>query len=235
MHERVVKYAFHTTELNKFKARLTEKLVKRYIEKMLIPALREQGWNQVIFEPHSWFGDEEEQNKNRPNHMQIFWNLESFFFVRNGLYPTKVFLKSFKKLTKVLENTPDGFLFKLRNTNRTKLLKDALEEFGLQNRGLSVGEYSYFPSEHDGNEQLQVVEGEIEIVEIKTGKAIIPSDQMISYRKVLGERYVLRFFHVNIISFEKNEFEIEEKLVTTPEELEAVQLQERKRGRDTKT
>jgi len=115
------------------------------------------------------------------------------------------------------------------------LLKDALEEFGLQNRGLSVGEYSYFPSEHDGNEQLQVVEGEIEIVEIKTGKAIIPSDQMISYRKVLGERYVLRFFHVNIISFEKNEFEIEEKLVTTPEELEAVQLQERKRGRDTKT
>ena len=79
------------------------------------------------------------------------------------------------------------------------------------------------------------MEGEIEVVEVKTGKAIIPSYQMANYRKVLEEGYFLRFFHVNIISFEKNEFEIEEKLVTTPEELEAVQLQERKRGRDTKT
>jgi hypothetical protein len=84
--------------------------------------------------------------------------------------------------------------------------------------------------EHDDNEQLPIVEGEIEIVEIKTGKAIIPSQQMISYRKVLEERYFLRFFHVNIISFEKNEFEIEEKLVTTPEELETVQKKERKRS-----
>ena len=228
-----MKYSLHWTELNNFKARLTERLVKRYIEKILIPALRKQGWNQVIFEPHTWFGDEVEQNKNRPKHLQIFWNFESFFFIRNGLYPTKVFLKSFKKLTKVLENTPDGFLVKLRKTKQTKLLKDALEEFGLQNRGLSFGEYSYIPSEHDGNEQLQVVEGEIEVVEVKTGNAIIPSHQMVSYRKVLEERYVLRFFHVNIISFEKNEFEIEEKLVTTPEELEAVQLQERKRKTET--
>lgn len=235
MHERVVKYAFHTTELNNFKARLTERLVKRYIEKVLIPALREEGWDQIIFTPHAWFGDEIEQNKNRPKHMQIFWNLEKKFFIANGLYPTEELLKSFKKLTKLLENTPDGFLVKLRKTEQTKRLKEALEEFGLQGGGWSVGEYSYFPSEHDSNEQLPIVEGEIEIVEIKTGKAIIPSHQMISYRKVLEERYALRFFHVNIISFEKNEFEIEEKLVTTPEELEAVQLQERKRDRDTKT
>jgi hypothetical protein len=124
------------------------------------------------------------------------------------------------------ENTPDGFLAKLRKTKQTKLLKDTLKEFGLHNSSWSSG--------HKDNEQLPIVEGEIEIVEIKTGKAIIPSHQMISYRKVLDEKYALRFFHVNIISFEKNEFEIEEKLVTTPEELEAVQLQERKRGRTTK-
>jgi hypothetical protein len=234
MHERVMKYGLHWTELNNFKARLTERLVKRYIEKILIPALREQGWNQAIFTPNCWFGDEEEQNKNRPKPMQIFWNLESKFFVSNGLYPTEEFLQAFKKLTRLLDNTPDGFLVKLRKTKRTKLLKDALEELGLKKcSGWSVGEYSYSPLEHDDNEQLPIVEGEIEIVEVKTGKAIIPSHQMVSYRKVLEERYVLRFFHVNIISYEKNEFEIEEKLVTTPEELEAVQLQERKRKTET--
>ena len=78
------------------------------------------------------------------------------------------------------------------------------------------------------------MKGEIEVVEVKTGKAIVPSHQMINYREVLDEKYALHFFHVNIISFEKNEFEIEEKLVTTSEELETVQLQERKRSRTTK-
>ncbi len=228
--ERVMKYGLHWTDINRFKGRITEMLVKRYIEKVLIPALREQGWDQIIFTPNAWFGDEVEQNKNRPKHMQIFWNPEPKFFIENGLYPTEELVKSFKKLTKVLENVPDGFFFKLRKTEQTKRLKEALAEFGLQNgwgRYSELGEYSYSPSEHDDNEQLPIVEGEIEIVEIKTGKAIIPSHQMISYRKVLEERYALRFFHVNIISFEKNEFEIEEKLVTTPEELETVQKKEK--------
>ena len=132
MHERVVKYSLVWTELNNFKARLTERLVKRYIEKILIPALREEGWNQIIFTPDAWFGDEIEQNKNRPKHMQIFLNPEQKFFIANGLYPTEELLKSFKKLTKVLEHTPDGFLVKVRKTEQTKRLKEALEELGFR-------------------------------------------------------------------------------------------------------
>lgn len=229
-----MKYSLHWTEINRFKGKITEMLVRRYIEKVLVYALREQGWDQIIFTPNAWFGDEIEQNKNRPKHRQIFLTPEPKFFIANSLYPTEELLESFKKLTKLLKNTPDGFLVKLRKTEHTKRLKEALKEVGSQGGGWSVGEYSYFPSEHDGKEQLSIVEGEIEIVEVKTGKAIIPSHQMINYREVLDEKYALRFFNVNIISFEKNEFEIEEKLVTTPEELEAVQLQERKRGRTTK-
>lgn len=234
MLERVIKYSLVWTVLNNFKSRLTERLVKQYIEKTLIPDLRVQGWDQIIFTPHVWFGVEEEQNKNRPKSRQIFMNSELIFFVSNGLYPTGDFLKYFKKLTRVIKNAPDGFLVKLRRTNQTKLLKDTLKEFGLKGGGWSVGGFSFFPSEHDRNEQLQVVEGEIEIVEVKTGKAIINSCQMIDYRKVLEEKYALRFFHVNILSFEKNEFEIEEKLIRTPKELEVVQLQERGRGRATR-
>jgi hypothetical protein len=233
MLERTMKYSLHWTDINRFKGKITEMLVRRYIEKVLVNALREEGWDQIIFTQNAWIGDEIEQNKNRPPHMQIFSNLELKFFILNGLYPTKELLESFKKLT-ILKNTPDGFLAKLRKTEHTKLLKEALKEIGSHGGSWSVGEYSYFPSEHDGNEQLLIVEGEIEVVEVKTGNAILHSTQMTNYRKTLEKGCFLRFFHVNIISFEKNEFEIEEKLVTTPEELESVQLQERKRGRTAK-
>ena len=219
-----MKYALSTTDMNKIKARITEQLVKRYIEKVLTPALREQGWSQVIFEPRTWFDDKYDL-------LGLDWKLEQRFFIDNGLYPTEEFLAAFKKLTKVLENLPDGFLIKLRKTKRTKLLKEALAEFGLEKDNWRI--HSFQPikrSEYADNEELPIVEGEIEIVEVKTGKAILPSNQMISYGKALQEKYVLRFFHVNIISFEKNIFEIEEKLVTNTEELETVQKNERKRS-----
>jgi len=235
MHERIIKYSLHWTDINRFKGKITEMLVGKYIERVLIPVLSEEGWDQIIFTQNAWFGDMLEESKDMPKALQISWNLEEKFFIERGLYPTEELLKSFKKLTKLLENIPDGFLIKLRKTNSTKPLKKALKEIGFKNSGgWRIGEYRFTRSEHDDNEQLQVVNGEIEIVEIKTGKAIIPSHQMISYHKVLDEKYALRFFHVNIISFEKNEFEIEEKLVTTSEELESVQFQERKRGRTTK-
>jgi len=226
MLERTMKYSLHWTDINRFKGKITEMLVRRYIEKVLVSVLREEGWDQIIFTPNAWFGDGIEQDPDKPIGVNFFWNYEQKFFISNGVCPTKEFLKSFKKLACLLENTTDGFLVKMKKTKQTRKLKDALKELGLKNSCLNI--------DHKDNELLPIVEGEIEIVEIKTGKAIIPAHQMISYRKVLDEKYALRFYHVNIISFEKNEFEIEEKLITTPEELEAVQVQERKRGRTTK-
>jgi hypothetical protein len=222
MFERVVKYALHTTEVNNFKANITERLVERYIRKVLIPDLIKQGWSHVIFEPRAWFSFESESYDQK---------LVQKFFIDNSLYPTKEFFRAFEKLTRLLKNIPDGFLVKLRRTRKTKPLKRALKELGLESCDWEIPLRQPFTrSEHDSNEQLPIVEGEIEIVEVKTGKAIFPSHQMISYRKVLEEKYVLRFFHVNIISFEKNEFEIEEKIVTNPKELETVQKKERKRS-----
>jgi hypothetical protein len=234
MLERTMKYSLHWTEINRFKGKITEMLVRPYIEKVLVNALREEVWDQIIFISNAWVGDKIEQNKNRPQHRQIFWNPELKFLIANGFYPTEELLASFKKLTKLLKNIPDGFLVKLRKTEQTKRLREALVEGGLRGGVWRVGEFIFSHSEHDGSEQLSIVKGEIEVVEVKTGKAIVPSHQMINYREILDEKYALRFFHVNIISFEKNEFEIEEKLVTTSEELEAVQLKERTRGRIAK-
>jgi len=207
---------------NNWQAHVTERLVSNYIEDVIIPALKHQGWNEVIFTPHAWFRCEES-----------FWTLEleQKFFIENGLYPTKELLETFKKLTRLLENTPDGFLVKLRKTERTKPLKEALKEFSLENYGewskefseWSNGKYRFIRSEHDENEQLPIVNGEIEVIEVKSGNAILSPNQKRSYGKILQEGFILRFFHVNMISFEKNEFEIEEKLITNLNELNASQ------------
>jgi len=172
MLEKVVKYSFVWTELNNFKARLTERLVRQYCRKVLVPALREQGWDQVIFTPYAWFGDDVEENKGRPKALQIFWHNEEKILIEKGFYPSKNFLKIFKELTSLLENTPDGFLIKLKKTELAKPLKEALKEIGSENcERWRVSEDGFNMSEHDDNEQLEVVEGEIEVVEVKTGKA----------------------------------------------------------------
>jgi hypothetical protein len=69
-----------------------------------------------------------------------------------------------------------------------------------------------------------VVEGEIEIVEVKSGTARLASNQIKSYTDVLRKGYPLRYFHVEIISFERNQFEIKEKLITDPREFKLQSL-----------
>lgn len=214
-----MKYSFNPKELSNWKARITERLVRCYIEDVVIPTLRKQGWSEVIFTPFAWCGTEPEE--------EFEW--EQKFFIANGLFPTKEFLRTFIKLTRLLETVPDGFLLKVRKTERTKPLKGALKEFGLENvQSFGIrGEYWFIRSEHNENEQLPIVNGEIEVIEVKSGKSVLAPSQKRSYRKILQEGYVLRFFHVNIISFEKNEFEIEEKLLTSPDDLKTFPLKEK--------
>jgi len=211
-----IKYSFNHSEINNWKGRITERLIECYINDVLIPTLRKQGWDEAIFSPHAWFGDEIEENKHRPDKWKLFpVHMEVRFLVTKGLFPTRQFLTVFKKLTNLLENAPDGFLIKIKKTRKTKPLKEAIKEFQLDRWVVSSCDYR----ERDENEILSVVDGDIEVVEIKSDKATLPSRQKRSYENILREGYVLRFFHVNIVSFEKNEFEIEEKLLTAPNEL----------------
>lgn len=206
-----IKYSFNRKEMNNWKARITERLIHCYIDDVLIPTLRKQGWDNAIFTPYAWFGDCIGQAP----------EMELRFLVDNGLFPTRRFLTAFKKLTNSLENVPDGFLIKIKKTGITKPLKEAIKEFELNRwRFSTVNEKPIFDYlKFDKNEILPVVDGEIEAVEVKSDKATLPPHQKRSYGNILREGYVLRFFHVNIVSFEKNEFEIEEKLLTAPNEL----------------
>ena len=212
-----LKYSFNNSDFRNLKGKIAEMLVHRYIEKVSIPSLKDK-WDEAIFTPIAWFGDEEEQNKNRPPFSRIYWKHEEKFFISKNLYPTPDFLGKFKLLTKTLENVPDGFLFKIKEMDGFKTLKEALVEFNLSDYWEDFG-YTFNRKERSDDQQFAIIDGEIEIVEVKSDESNLPPHQRQSYTAVLNEGFALRFFHVDLSTFAKNEFEVSEKLITKLSEL----------------
>jgi len=221
-----LKYSLHSKELNNWKARITERVVELYIQEKVISRLKKEGWSDAIY-TRGWFYQPIKDHKG--DLLDLFEKREAKFFIANNLFPISRFLKNFEKLTKLLKNIPDGFLVKWKETGRFKILRDGLVEFGLdsyKNGGSwNFGENNRFLSpEHNMNERLSVVDGEVEVIEVKSGKSNLPPHQKRSYNNIIREGYVLRFFQVNIVSFERNEFEIEQKLFLGPTELKSFPL-----------
>jgi len=236
-----LRFSLNPKELNEWKARITERLVECYVEQNLIPRLkREEDWDIVIFSRVTWFSVPGSLGFN-PDFKD-----EKLFFLANRLLPKYELLNNFKELTKTLSNCPDGFLIKLRKTGGSKTLKDGMAEMGLKSERSSIfqstashveflqGRYldtlkehgyaiekslSFDSEKHEENEQLPIVDGEIEIVEVKSGKGNLARNQIQSYTEVVKKGFTLRFFLVNIVSFERNEFEIKEKSIRDPNEI----------------
>jgi len=230
-----IKYSFNRKEMNNWKARITERLVECYIKENIIPSLKEKGWDDVIY-TSGWFSGERSEDSENP-FAEYEGKAELRILIGYGFFPSEEFLKRFKQLTSLLENTPDGFLIKLKRTGMSKSREGAIKEQGLRFENFSFTHFlgtDIFGSRHSmemfirpqssGDELLPIVNGDVEVVEIKSDKATLPPNQKRSYGSILKEGYVLHFFHVNIVSFEKNEFEIEEKLLTNSNELKTFPL-----------
>ena len=68
-------------------------------------------------------------------------------------------------------------------------------------------------------EQFPIVNGEIEVIEVKSNKAHLQAYQRKNYVRLINNGYALHFFRVRIVSFESNQFEIQEKIVKNVNEL----------------
>ena len=64
-----------------------------------------------------------------------------------------------------------------------------------------------------------MVNGEIEVVEIKSDKGFLAQNQIRSYVNVVKNGYTLRLFNIKIVSFKWNQFEIREKIIRDPNEI----------------
>jgi hypothetical protein len=188
-----------------------ERMVELYINDELIPYLKKnEGWTDIIY-TNAWF-------KNNAWDVESFRKLEEEMEARlllsNGYYPTKDFWEQFKGLTSSLSNTPDGFLIKMNRTGRYGNTTEALKEFNITSDAtLSDLNGNPLLEKPKGNKILPIVDGTIEVVEVKSGKSVYTL-QVPSYRNAVANGYPLRLFKVNL---EKSE--IKEKLIVNLDEV----------------
>jgi hypothetical protein len=202
------------------------KVIEKYIQRELISALiKKEGWDGVFYIPEVGYNS---------NYFSSFLREKSAiteFFLDNGLFPTDDFLSYFEKLIGTLDYTPDGFLIKVKKIRETTL-ESALKKFNTNVGNIHHFEFptqTILPNNQTitrfmldektidmtKNKTIFVVDGKVDAIEIKFTKQL--SLQNPSYKKILSAGYIFRLFHVKIISLE--EFEIEERVFTNPNEL----------------
>ena len=246
-----MKFSLSPKELNNWKARITERLIEYYFEQNLIPKLKqEEGWDTLLVISCPWFTTEGSSFQLEFN--EIFQLERLVFLSNGLLPRAELlsnfdeltrtlrnvpdgFLVKLKK-TGESKSLKDGMaemgLRKSLRVSHGNILMKSRFELELEQKhyfktlnehGYAIEKFLRFDVEkHDENEQFLVVDGEIEVIEVKAGKGFIPPSQKESYRAILEKGYSLRYFHVDIVSFERNHFEIEEKLIRNPNELEGL-------------
>lgn len=196
-------YCFKQPEWSNWKGRLCEELAMDYIREIFIPELRKrEKWQhifvmkQAIFrkvEDNVYFFDEEEAKR------------DFFLF---GVYPSRKLLNKFTYISRALSLEhcfTDGLIVKLNETGKTKRLQDPISRLRLP------------PEIRDKDvTDLPIVDGKIEILEIKSRKSPLRAKQKSVYNSLIMKGFPLRLFHVHMISFDENKFTVEERRVDEP-------------------
>lgn len=194
-----MEYRFKTHEKNILKGVIGEHLARSFIRNILAPRLvKEEGWHHVIL-----------SNNDYKQHSRT-WNEKLFSFDRfredfivHGFYANRKLLTKYAGVVGVLlQNhcTPDGLLMKLRKAGPTRKLKES--------ECPKVASLRIDASHKHGNIlEFPVVDGELEIVEIKSGRqAKLMSKQKETYNNLIAKGVPLRMVKVEIVSFDENKF-----------------------------
>ncbi len=189
-----------------------EELVENYIRHNLIPTLQNKdAWTDIIY-TGAWF-----KSTHSSTYPEAFIKFEEEQEVRelllDGFYPTPEFLNYFKKLTISLSNVPDGFLIKMKRTGIKRKVKEAIKEYDITSNIQVHDRYGnqlyVLPN---AEQMLPVVDGKIEVVEVKTGAG--NQLQVNSYRNAVANGYPLRLFKVDLKALS-----IFEKVIVDPKEI----------------
>jgi hypothetical protein len=144
------------------------------------------------------------------------WNTKLFTFdafrkdfIMHGFCAHTKLLAKYAMVADILTQrhcTPDGLLFKLRKTDVSRTVKPS--------------EYPPFFTSNvtnsHGTDRLKfpLVEGDVEIVEIKCGRyGRLMAKQREVYNQLIAKGVPLRIIRVRIVSFDYNKFLVEEKKV----------------------
>jgi len=192
-------YKFKTLEKNILKGIIGEHLARSYVRNELAPRLvKTEGWQHVLL-----------SNNDYKRHLKM-WNGKLFSFERyredfilHGFYANMKLLAKYADVIGVLLQshcTPDGLLLKLRKTGKTRKLKEK--------DCPKVASLRIDPSQRHGDVlEFPIVDGELEIIEIKCGRqAKLMGKQKETYNNLIAKGIPLRMVKVKIVSFDDNEY-----------------------------
>ncbi len=189
-------------ELNILKGVIGEHLARSFIRNTLSRKIVEaEKWDHVVF------------NRNDDKQNFKVWNEKLFSYDRfredfyaHGFYANRQLLSKYAMVLGVLARnhcTPDGLLLKLREKgSKRKVRKNTL----------LLDTWLRKKSERRDVSEYPVVDGELEVVEIKCGRnAKLMKKQKETYNDLVWKGVPLRMVEVRIVSFDRNKFLVQER------------------------
>lgn len=197
-----MEYRFAPLEYNSLKGTIGEHLARGFIRNHLSSRLiKDEGWHHVIL------------SKNNYKQHVWTWNTKLFNydnfredFIVHGFCADIKLLSKYAMVAGILAQnhcTPDGVLLKLRETGRMKKMKESAFPSVVRLRE----EYR----KHRDWLEIPIVNGDLEIVEMKCGRtAKLMDKQKKTYNDLIAKGVPLRMINVRIVSFDLNRFLVEE-------------------------
>ena len=198
-----MQYRLKHIEYNGLKGIIGEQLARSFVRNTLTSKLiEEENWDYIIlsrndYKQHTWT-----------------WNTKLFSFdnfrqdfIKHNLYADTKLLSKYATAIGILKQnhcTPDGILLKMKETGKTKRLN-------AKATALIAGLRIDYPLRDRSILSLPIVEGDLEILEIKCGRnARLVDKQKETYNNLIAKGVPLRMIKVRIVSFDLNRFLVEE-------------------------
>jgi hypothetical protein len=199
-----MEYKFKSLEYNGLKGKIGEQVARSFVRSVLAPKLvKEELWDHVVLSDNSY----KQRVRSRSTKLFSYDRFREDFVV-NGFSADAKLLSHYAGVVGVLERnhcTPDGLLLKLKQTGKTKRVGKPECLFPARLHVMNCRE--------DGDcFVLPVVEGGVEVVEVKCGRSSKLMDkQKETYNDLIARGVPLRLLRVRIVSFDLNRFLVEER------------------------
>ncbi len=205
MGSTMLEHKLRQLDLNILKGIIGEHLARSFIRnKLAVQIIEEEGWSHVILDGSNY---RQRYRKWKTGNFS-FCDLREDFH-RHGFYPSKRLVSKYANTLGILARshcTPDGLLLKLLETGQVQ----TPGQEGCQ-RTLIVNTLT------SGDNALPVVEGDLEVVEIKSGRsAKLVAKQKEAYNRLISRDVPVRIVRVKIVSFDMNSFLVEATKVENP-------------------
>lgn len=199
-----MEYKFKTLEHNGLRGKIGEQVAKSFVRNVLAAKLvKEEQWDHVVLSNNDY------KQRPRSSNTKLF-TYDSFRedFVATGFSADTRLLSKYASTVSILERnhcTPDGLLLKMKETDKTRRVKESECRFSIR---LHLKQL-----QRDGGcFILPVVDGDLEVVEVKCGRsAKLLDKQKETYNDLIAKGVPLRMIKVRIVSFDLNRFLVEER------------------------